>query len=60
MAKQLKIMQIRSAIGKLVAQKRTIKALGIKKMHATVIHQDCPVVRGMIEQVKHLVKVEEL
>jgi large subunit ribosomal protein L30 len=58
-AKQLKITQIRSEIGKLEPQKRTIKALGLKKMHATVIHDDTPAIRGMIACVKHLVKVEE-
>ena len=58
-AKQLKITQIRSAIGKLQAQKRTIKALGLKKMHDTVVQKDTPAVRGMITCVKHLVKVEE-
>jgi large subunit ribosomal protein L30 len=57
--KQLKITQIRSGIGKFAAQKRTIKALGIKKMHDTVVHNDTPVIRGMVACVKHLVKVEE-
>jgi len=57
--KQLKITQIRSEIGKLASQKRTIKALGIKKMHDTVVHDDTPAVRGMVACVKHLVKVEE-
>jgi large subunit ribosomal protein L30 len=57
--KQLKITQIRSEIGKFAAQKRTIKALGIKKMHDTVVHNDTPVIRGMVACVKHLVKVEE-
>ena len=54
MEKKLKITQIRSGIGKLEAQKRTIKALGMKKMHASVIHTDSPVMRGMIESVHHL------
>ena len=60
MAKQLKITQIRSGIGKLIAQKRTIKALGIKKMNDSVIQKDTPVIRGMITAVRHLVKVEEV
>jgi large subunit ribosomal protein L30 len=60
MDKKLKITQIRSGIGKLIAQKRTIKALGLKKMHASVIHTDSPVLRGMIGAVQHLVKVEEI
>jgi large subunit ribosomal protein L30 len=58
--KKLKITQVRSAIGKLVAQKRTIRALGIPKMHASVVQNDTPVIRGMIEKVKHLVTVEEI
>jgi large subunit ribosomal protein L30 len=58
--KKLKITQIRSEIGKLKAQKRTIHALGIKKMHDTVVHDDTPVIRGMIYCVKHLLKVEEV
>ncbi len=60
MENKLKITQIRSGIGKLIAQKRTIKALGLKKMHASVIHTDSPALRGMIEAVHHLVKVEEI
>jgi large subunit ribosomal protein L30 len=58
--KKLKITQIRSTIGRLVAQKRTMRALGIPKMHASVIQNDTPVIRGMVECVKHLVKVEEI
>jgi large subunit ribosomal protein L30 len=58
--KQLKITQIRSEIGKLEPQKRTIKALGLKKMNASVTQKDTPVIRGMIACVKHLVKVEEI
>ena len=58
-AKKLKITQKRSEIGKLEPQKRTIKALGLKKLHASVIHDDTPAIRGMVACVKHLVKVEE-
>lgn len=58
--KKLRITQIRSAIGKLAEQKRTVKALGIKKMHDTVVHNDTPAIRGMIRTVEHLVKVEEV
>jgi len=60
MAKQLKITQIRSGIGQIESQKRTIKALGIKKMNGSVIQEDTPVIRGMITAVRHLVKVEEI
>lgn len=58
MAKKLKITQIRSTIGKLEAQKRTIRALGLKKINNTVIQNDTAEIRGMVNTVKHLVKVE--
>lgn len=58
--RQLKITQIRSGIGAIEPQKRTIKALGIKKMHASVVHKDTPAIRGMLLRVKHLVRVEEV
>lgn len=60
MAKKIKITQIRSAIGKLENQKRTIRALGIKKMNYSVVQEDTPVIRGMINEVKHLIKIEEI
>lgn len=58
--KTLRITQVRSAIGLPADQKRTVRALGIKRMHDTVEQADTPAVRGMIFKVKHLVKVEEL
>ncbi|OYV03531.1 50S ribosomal protein L30 [candidate division bacterium WOR-3 4484_18] len=58
--KALKITQIRSAIGRPKRQKLTLLALGLRKREATVIHRDTPQIRGMIEKVKHLVKVEEI
>ncbi|MEJ5307205.1 MAG: 50S ribosomal protein L30 [candidate division WOR-3 bacterium] len=57
---KLKITQIRSEIDYDITQKRTIKALGLKKLHHSVIKEDTPSIRGMIEKVKHLVKVEEI
>lgn len=59
MAKKLKIKQIRSAIGRKRDQKLTIRALGIKRLHQVVVHNDVPQIRGMINRVKHLVSVEE-
>ena len=56
---KLKITQIRSAIGRKKDQKGTIKALGIRKLHQTVVHDDSPQIRGMIGKVSHLVHVEE-
>ncbi len=60
MAKKLKITQIRSTIGRLEAQKRTIRALGLGKINKYVLHSDNNVIRGMINEVKHMVKVEEV
>ena len=57
---KLKITQIRSTINKKENQKRTIKALGLGKIDRVKIHDDTPVIRGMIEKVEHLVKVEEI
>ena len=60
MAKRLKIRQTRSAINRHEKQKRTVRALGIRRMHQTVIHDDTPQIRGMVNKVIHLVTVEEL
>ncbi len=57
---KLKITQVRSAINRVEKQKRTIRALGILRLHHTVVHDDTPQIRGMIRVVHHLVKVEEV
>ncbi|MBQ2816845.1 MAG: 50S ribosomal protein L30 [Clostridia bacterium] len=57
---QLKITQVKSTIACLQNQKATIQALGLKKIHQSVIKEDNPCIRGMIFKVKHLVKVEEI
>jgi large subunit ribosomal protein L30 len=57
---QLKIELVKSTIGALKDQQATVKALGLHKMHSTVIKPDNPCIRGMIFKVKHLVKVEEV
>ena len=56
---KLKITQIKSAIGYKIKAKRTLEALGIKKMNSCVIHNDTPQIRGMINTVSYLLKVEE-
>ena len=53
---KLSITWKKSAIGYPVPQKRTIRALGLKKLHQTVIQEDVPVIRGMINKVHHLVE----
>lgn len=55
----LKITQVKSAIGRTSRQKRTLEALGLRKLHHTVVKEDGPVLQGMISQVRHLVNVEE-
>ena len=60
MSQKLKITQVRSAIGRHISQKKTVRALGIRKMHQTVIHDDTPQIRGMITKVRHLLVVEEV
>lgn len=60
MTKKVKIKQVRSAIGRLKNQKLTVKALGLKKVGSTVIHDDSPPIRGMINTVRHLVEVEDV
>jgi large subunit ribosomal protein L30 len=59
MAKQLRITLINSPIGRQESQKVTVKTLGLKKLNQTVEHEDTPQIRGMINKVSHLVKVEE-
>lgn len=57
---KLKIKQIRSGIGRKEDQKRTLKALGLKKIRDIVEHEDRPEIRGMIHKISHLVEVEEV
>jgi len=57
---KLKVTQIHSTIDKPERQKRTIIALGLGKLHRTVLHDDSPQVRGMIKAVEHLVKWEKV
>ena len=57
---RLKIVQIRSAIGRQKVQKVTIRTLGIHRLHEAVIHDDTPQIRGMIASVRHLLRVEEV
>lgn len=54
---QIKITQIKSRINCPAVQKRTLDALGLKKMNHTVIKEDNASIRGMVEKVHHLVKV---
>ena len=55
----LKITLVKSTIGAIPKHKKTVEALGLKKLNKTVVLPDNDATRGMIAQVKHLVKVEE-
>jgi large subunit ribosomal protein L30 len=57
---KIKITQVRSRIGSTPRQKRTLDALGLRKMHRTVEVEATPQILGMVEKVKHLVNVEGL
>jgi len=59
MAKKLKITQVKSLIGSLPKHKLTMKALGFHHHQETLLKKDTPQLRGMLHQVRHLVRVEE-
>jgi large subunit ribosomal protein L30 len=57
---QLRITLVRSTIGRPSVQERTVKALGLRKLNSVVVRPDNPSIRGMVNSISHLVKVEEL
>ena len=59
MADKLKVTQVKSPIGCVPKHRRTVEALGLKKVNKTVELPDNAAVRGMVNQVSYLVKVEE-
>jgi len=56
----VKITLVKSPIGAKPKHKRTVEALGLRKLNSAVIQRDNPATRGMINQVVHLVKVEQV
>jgi len=56
---KLKITQVKSAIGYHHTAKKTLKALGLRKMHQTVVQPNNGAIRGMVTKISYLVKVEE-
>ncbi len=60
MAKKLRVKQIRSYISAKPKQKATLRALGLRKIKAERVHDDTPVIRGMLQVVKHMVEVSEI
>ena len=57
---KLKITLVKSPIACQPKQRKTVEALGLRKLHHSVEIEDCPAVRGSINKVSHLLKVEEL
>ena len=57
---KIRITQIKSKNGKPERQKRTLAALGIRKMHHSVEHEATPQILGMVEKIRHMVKIEEI
>ena len=57
---EIKITWTKSVIGRTQNQRRIIKSLGLHRLNHTVVHQDSPTIRGMVNKVSHLVKVEEV
>ena len=56
----LKVRQVRILIGSKLDHKRTVRALGLKRIQDSRVHEDTPQIRGMLHKVRHLVQVEEV
>ncbi len=56
----LKITQVKSRIGASAQQRKNLDALGLKKINQSVEHSDSVIIQGMLDRVKHLVKIEEV
>jgi large subunit ribosomal protein L30 len=57
---KLRITYMKSTIGHNAKQKATIQALGLRRLHQVVEHADTPMIRGMVNKVSHLVRIEEV
>ena len=58
--KKLKVTLIKSTIDSLPVHKKNVRALGLRRINASRIHNDSPMIRGMITKARHLVKVENV
>ena len=59
MEKTIKITLVKSLIGRLPKHIQIAKQLGLRKMHSTVVHQDIPAIRGLVNTIYYLLVVEE-
>ena len=57
---QIKVTQVKSGIGRKKNQRETLRSLGLKRIHDSVVQEDRPEIRGMVATVPHLVRVEEV
>lgn len=57
--KKIKVTLVHSAIGFSKTHKATLKALGLRRLHQTVEHEDTPALRGMLYKISHLIRIEE-
>ena len=57
---KIKVTQVKSAIKHTARQKRTLEALGLRRLHQTIEVEATPQIKGMVQKVLHLVKVEEV
>lgn len=55
---KLRVTLIKSGIGYAQDQKKTLKALGLNRLHKSIVHNDNSSVRGMLDKVRHLIRVE--
>lgn len=60
MTKQIRVTQTKSSIGRLPKHKATLKGLGLRRIRHSVVLEDTPAVRGMVNKVYYMVQVEEL
>ena len=60
MTAQLEITQTKSAIGRKPDHRGTLRALGLKRIGHTVVHDDTPVIRGMVKKIAYLLEVREV
>lgn len=58
--KVLRVTLVRSPIGYSKDQKATVRALGLRRLHQTVVKDDTPAIRGMVAKVRHMLRVEEV
>ena len=58
--KKLRIKQVRSGIGRPLRQKRTLQALGFKRMNQVLVVEATPAIAGMVDKIRHLLEIEEI